>query len=63
MHPPVFSDKSRILKGIVTGHINSYNKLNRVKIISWDTSGYLKEDFDCFDDYLLSQMNDAIENL
>ncbi len=38
MHPPVFSDKSRILKGIVTGHINSYNKLNRVKVwtfIAW----------------------------
>ena len=36
---------------------------NTGKIVSWDTSGYLKEDFDCFDEYLLSQMNDAIENL
>ena len=33
------------------------------KIVSWDMSGYIKEEFDCFDDYLLAQMQDAIENL
>lgn len=33
------------------------------KIVSWDMSGYTKEEFDCFDDYLLAQMQDAIENL
>ena len=33
------------------------------KVVSWDISGYIKEEFDCFDDYLLAQMQDAIENL
>lgn len=33
------------------------------KIVSWDFSGYIKEDYECFDDYLIDQMNSAIENL
>ena len=33
------------------------------KIVSWDFSGYIKEDYDCFDDYLIDQMNSVIENL
>ena len=33
------------------------------KIVSWDFSGYIKEDYDSFDEYLLDQMNSAIENL
>lgn len=33
------------------------------KIVSWDFSGYIKEDYDSFDEYLMDQMNSAIENL
>ena len=33
------------------------------KIISWDFTGYVKEEYNCFDDYLTEQMNSAIENL
>lgn len=33
------------------------------KIVSWDFGGYIKEDYDCFDDYLIDQMNSVIENL
>ncbi len=33
------------------------------KIVSWDSSGYIKEEYSCFDDYLIDQMNNAIENL
>lgn len=33
------------------------------KIVSWDFSGYIKEDFDDFDEYLISQMKDVIENM
>ena len=36
---------------------------NTGKIVSWDFSGYIKEDYDCFDDYLIDQMNSVIENL
>lgn len=36
---------------------------NTGKIVSWDFSGYIKEDYDCFDDYLIDQMNGAIENM
>lgn len=36
---------------------------NNGKIVTWDFSGYVKDDYACFDDYLMSQMNDAIENL
>ncbi len=36
---------------------------NTETIVSWDFSGYIKEDYDCFDDYLLDQMNSAIENM
>lgn len=36
---------------------------NSGKIVSWDFTGYIKEDYDCFDDYLIDQMNSAIENL
>ena len=36
---------------------------NTGKIVSWDFSGYTKEDYDCFDSYLTDQMNNAIENL
>ncbi len=33
------------------------------KIVSWDFGGYVKEDYDCFDDYLMDQMNNVIENI
>ena len=33
------------------------------KIVSWDMTGFIKPEYDCFDDYLLDQMRDAIENL
>ena len=33
------------------------------KVVSWDYTGYIKEDYNCFDDYLIDQMNIAIENL
>lgn len=36
---------------------------NNGRIVTWDFSGYVKDDYACFDDYLMSQMNDAIENL
>lgn len=36
---------------------------NTEKVVSWDYTGYIKEDYDSFDDYLLDQMNNAIENL
>ncbi len=36
---------------------------NTEKIVSWDFSGYIKEDYACFDDYLIDQMNSAIENM
>lgn len=36
---------------------------NTGKIVSWDFSGYIKEDYPCFDDYLLDQMKIAIENM
>ncbi|MDO4961408.1 MAG: SMI1/KNR4 family protein [Eubacteriales bacterium] len=36
---------------------------NTGKIVSWDFSGYIKEDYMCFDDYLMDQMNSAIENM
>lgn len=36
---------------------------NNEKIVSWDFSGYIKEDYACFDDYLIDQMNSAIENM
>lgn len=36
---------------------------NTGKIVSWDFTGYIKEDYDCFDDYLLDQMKGAIDNM
>ena len=33
------------------------------KIVSWDFSGFIKEDYNSFDEYLEDQMNSAIENL
>ena len=36
---------------------------NTQKVVSWDPSGYVKEEYGCFDDYLIDQMNSAIENL
>ena len=36
---------------------------NTGKIVSWDFSGYIKEDYPTFDDYLLDQMNSIIENM
>ena len=36
---------------------------NTGKVVSWDFSGYIKEDYACFDDYLIVQMNSAIENM
>lgn len=36
---------------------------NTGKIVSWDFTGYIKEDYMCFDEYLIDQMNIAIENI
>ena len=36
---------------------------NTGKIVSWDQSGYIKEENDCFDDYLKEQFEEALENL
>lgn len=36
---------------------------NTGRIVSWDYSGYIKEEYACFDEYLIDQMNGAIENL
>ena len=36
---------------------------NTGKVVSWDMSGFIKEEYDSFDDYLIGQMNDAIENM
>lgn len=36
---------------------------NTGKIVSWDFSGYIKEDYNCFDDYLIDQMSSVIENM
>lgn len=33
------------------------------RIVSWDYSGYIKNDYECFDDYLLDQLNSVIENM
>ena len=33
------------------------------KVVSWDFTGYMKEEYDSFDDYLMDQMNNAIENI
>ena len=33
------------------------------KVVSWDMSGNINEDYDNFEEYLISQMNDAIENM
>lgn len=33
------------------------------KVVSWDFTGYIKEEYDSFDDYLMNQMNNAIENI
>lgn len=33
------------------------------KVVSWDYTGYIKEEYDSFDDYLIDQMNNAIENM
>ena len=36
---------------------------NTGKIVSWDLHGYIQEEYECFDDYLIDQMNNAIENM
>ena len=36
---------------------------NNGKIVSWDFTSYVKEDYDCFDDYLIAQMKEAIDNM
>lgn len=36
---------------------------NTGRIVSWDFSGEMKEDYHSFDDYLLDQMASAIENM
>ena len=36
---------------------------NTGKVVSWDFTGYIKEDYSSFDDYLMDQMNNAIENM
>ena len=36
---------------------------NTGKVVSWDFSGYIKDEYDSFDDYLIDKMNSAIENL
>ena len=33
------------------------------KIVSWDFSGYIQEEFEDFDEYLIDRMNDVIENM
>ncbi|MBQ6638824.1 MAG: SMI1/KNR4 family protein [Lachnospiraceae bacterium] len=33
------------------------------KVVSWDFSGYIKEEYKSFDEYLMDQMNSAIENI
>lgn len=33
------------------------------KVVSWDFSGYIKEEYNSFDEYLMDQMNSAIENI
>ncbi len=32
-------------------------------VVSWEINGNVKREFDCFDDFLLSEYSDAIENL
>ncbi len=32
-------------------------------VVSWEIGGDVKPEFDCFDDFLLSEYSDAIENL
>ena len=36
---------------------------NNNKIVSWDFTGFINEEADSFDEYLIEQMNNAIENL
>ncbi|MCR5225879.1 MAG: SMI1/KNR4 family protein [Eubacterium sp.] len=36
---------------------------NTGKVISWDFTGYIKDEYDSFDEYLIDQMNNAIENM
>ena len=36
---------------------------NTGKVVSWDFSGYIKDEYDSFDDYLIDKMNSVIENL
>lgn len=36
---------------------------NTGKVVSWDFTGYIKDEYDSFDDYLIDQMNNAIENM
>ncbi len=33
------------------------------KVVSWDFSGYIREDYTNFDEYLLEQINNAVENI
>ena len=33
------------------------------RIVSWDMSGYVQEDYESFDAYLLDQLENAIDNL
>ncbi len=33
------------------------------EIVSWDQSGHIKQEYDCFDSYLIDQMREAIDNL
>jgi hypothetical protein len=32
-------------------------------VVSWEIGGEVKQEFECFDDFLLSEYSDAIENL
>ncbi len=36
---------------------------NTGKVVSWDMSGFIKEEYETFDDYLIDQMNEAIDNM
>lgn len=36
---------------------------NSGKVVSWDFTGYIKEEYDSFDEYLVDQMNNVIENM
>ena len=36
---------------------------NTGKVMSWDMSGFTKEEYNSFDEYLMDQVNNAIDNM